>query len=214
MGCSRPDSAAERPAAAAPGASVPRAAATVDCEDTAEVGALRCAGGRARREGPRLIIQADSGRTVVLQDDSTEGEAYVRHEYRAHLGSIGAHLVEVTYYEGGAFLLVDARTGDSTRLSGRPVVSPDRRRFVTTSMDLEAGYDPNVIEVWRVASPRPVIEFSHQAEGWGPSDAAWRDTATVELRKHEPTPDHSAYRTTPLWLERVGGRWAIRDSAR
>jgi len=168
-----------------------------------------------RREGDRLVVaRGGGGPPVVLQDDTTEGARFVRHAYRAHLASIGAHLVELRHYEGSSYLLIDARSGAATPLSGPPVVSPDGRRFVTTSMDLEAGYDPNEIEIWRVTDSVRQLEFSHRPDGWGPSDAVWRDTATIELRKHEMAPDGSSPRVTPLRLTRDGTTWSLHDLSR
>ena len=73
----------------------------------------------------------------MLADDLTDSESYVRYLYRAYLGDIGYHLIGVFGYEGHGFLLVSTRTGGSTPLSGVPIVSPDRSRFVTASLDLE-----------------------------------------------------------------------------
>lgn len=71
-------------------------------------------------------------------------------------------------YEGHGFLLANARTGGRTTLTAVPVVSPDRSRFVTASVDLEVGYVPNLLQVWRLAETGPNREFELRGtQSWG-----------------------------------------------
>ena len=61
-------------------------------------------------------------------------------------------------------LLLSIGTGDSTIVFGMPVASPDGKRFTLTSMAEAAGYDPSMIEVWRMIGRKPEREFSFDTE--------------------------------------------------
>lgn len=205
----------------APPAPAPEAAASADpyaacwTRDEPEACVLRtereriaAAGGTVRREGGRLVFRGSDGGTLSLEDDATEGERFVRYRYAGLFPEIGQHLVHMGFYEGGGWLLVNAATTDQTHVVGPPVASPDRSRFVATSVDLGAGYDPNGIQVWSLAGGFPRLEWGVDGgSGWGASDAVWIDAQTVEFTRHVNTtgdPERTRRIRTRLRLEEDG----------
>jgi hypothetical protein len=177
--------------------------------DQAELSALKAAGGKVSRDRFQLRIQLPAGRTVVLRDDTTAGMPYIRHRYTAYLKRIRSHLIELRRYEGGSYLLVDDSTGIQTRIPGVPVISPNVKRFVSMSFDMGAGYDPNLIEVWNVEARKPRKEFSFESESLGPSDAAWRDSVTIDFTQNSFVGAFDSYRKVPAQLIRKGRTWTI-----
>jgi hypothetical protein len=142
-----------------------------------------------RREGPRLLFATEDGRTIPLENDTAEADRFVRYQYYGFAEPLASHVVGVGFYEGGAFVLVSAKTGDQTQLQALPVVSPDGRRFATASLDLEAGYDPNGLQVWEVTEWGPRLEWGLAGgETWGASDAVWRSPAELEFTRHARVP--------------------------
>lgn len=81
-------------------------------------------------------------------------------------------------------------------------------------VDAGAGYDPGMIEVWRMVGRKPEKEFffSTEDQPWQPSDPVWRDSITVDFMKNVfidfNTPDNQ----TPGRLVRSGTNWIFRDS--
>jgi hypothetical protein len=180
-----------------------------------ELANLSSAGGRALRTGLRLELRSRD-RLVVLEDDCSSTESAVRHFFESHLADIGYFLVKADLYEGRAFLLVNDKTGGKTWLKGPPVISPDNRRFVTTSMDLEAGYNPNEIQVWRLAPSGPELEYSANfGEQWGPSGPSWKNKDTISFKKnvlHPGSPDQ--FLSTPALLQWKENQWEIHIPSR
>lgn len=163
-------------------------AAADACAARVEGELLAASAGGARRAGDTLYFRGRGGGALALGNDATEGERFVRYRYRALLPEIAQHLVQVDFYEGGGWLLVDAVGTHQTHLLGPPVVAPGRGRFVATSVDLEAGYDPNGIQVWSMARGFPRLEWGLDGgDAWGASDAVWVDDRTVELTRHVAT---------------------------
>lgn len=179
--CSRPapaPPAADSSTAAAPVAATPAAPA-----DTTEAGRLAGSGGRASRTGLRLTITPDSAPAVVLADDSTEGDDYKSYRYLGPVAGVPFHLVRVGYYEGGAYLLVHARTGKQRLVDGAPVASPDGMRIAIANMDLEAAMEANKVEVFRIERDSLVSEWFIEPTEWGPDSLAWRAPDVLALTK-------------------------------
>jgi len=180
-----------------------------------ELANLSPAEGRTLRSGLRLELRSRD-RLVVLEDDCSSTESAARYFFESHLVDIGYFLVKADLYEGRAFLLVDDKTGEKTWLNAPPVISPDKRRFVTTSMDLEAGYNPNEIQVWRLEPSGPKVEYSANfGEQWGPSDPFWKDSDTISFKKnvlHPGSPNQ--FLSTPAIMQRKENQWEIHIPSR
>jgi hypothetical protein len=183
-----------------------------DSIQAVEVVAIRAANGRVSRVGSELRIQLLDGRTAILKDDTTPGLEFALPRYASYLKAIHSHVVHRLPYEGsGAYLVIDDSTADSTIVFGMPVVSLDGTRFALTSMSGEADYDPSLLEVWRMVAKRPEKEFSYDSgeDSWDPSDAVWRDSATIDFIKNSRS---APYPTTPGRLTRTGTTWALSES--
>jgi hypothetical protein len=160
------------------------------CMVRAEAAAMAAAGGRVSRSGDTLVIRgADGGRLAL--GNVAEPESHTRvFRYDRFMPEIGVHLVEIGHYEGGAWLLVDARTTDQTHVLGRPVVSPGRTRFAAAGLDLEAMYDPNGLQVWRVTEHGPRMEWGIDGgDQWGADGLAWAGEDALYFTRHDPTAD-------------------------
>lgn len=174
------------------------------CAVRVERGLLAASAGGVRRAADTLHFQGAGRGRLALANDAREGGDFVRYRYRGLIPEIAQHLVQVDLYEGGGWLLVDAATTNQTQVLGPPVVAPDRNRFVATSVDLEAGYDRNGIQVWSLARGFPRLEWGLDGgDAWGASDAVWVDAHTVEFTRHVNTtgnPDETRKIRTRLVL--------------
>jgi hypothetical protein len=178
--------------------------------DSAELVALRTANGKASRVCGELRISLLNGLTRLFRDDTTAGLKFGLMRYAGYLKPIHSHVVHRYPYEGtGAFLVVDDSTGDARIVFGMPVASPDGKRFVLTSMVDEAGYDPGMIEIWRIAERRPEKEFSYDTEAspWQPSDPEWQDSSTIDFIQNTHNHPGVPYVETPGRLTRSGTTW-------
>jgi hypothetical protein len=179
-----------------------------------EIANLSSSEGRALRKGLSLELMTRD-RLVVLEDDCSAGESSIRYFFASHLADIGYFHVKANLYEGRAFLLVNDKTGEKTWLKAPPVISPDKKRFVTMSMDLEAGYNPNEIKVWRLEPSDPEVEYSANfGEQWGPSDPVWKDGNTIAFKKNILNPKSPGELISePAILKREGETWEIHVSS-
>ncbi len=182
-----------------------------------EAAAILTVEGRVSRVGSQLEIRLLNGRSAVLRDDTTGGLKFALPRYAGYLKAIHAHSIHQIQYEGyGIYLLLDDSTGDSTILSGKPVVSPDGKRFVVTSIGDVEGNNPSLIEVWRMVGRTPETEFSLETEHepWEPSDPVWRDSVTVDFIKNTSSSPADPYVKTPGRLVRIGENWSLVEPPR
>ena len=135
----------------------------------------------ASRRSDTLFVHLRSGKTRALVDVPVEGDSAVAYRFRGQIrGSL--LLVEVGYYEGGTFLLVNDSSGADVAIDSPPEFSPDNRRFVTASSDLESNYDPNRIAVWVLTDSVPIQEWSIEPENWGPVAPRWLGNSLIRFR--------------------------------
>lgn len=158
--------------------------------DSLEIVALPSSNRKASRACGELRIRLLNGRTALFTDDTVASPHFGLSRYAGYQQTIHSHIVHHYNYEGsGAWIVVDDSTGDSRIVFGMPVASPDGRRFVLTSMADEAGYDPGMIEIWRIVNRRPEKEFSYDtgSSPWQASDPVWLDSSTIDFIKNTYT---------------------------
>jgi hypothetical protein len=180
--------------------------------DSAEASAVRTSNGKAERACGTLRIRLLNGQIAVFKDDTTAGGKFGLYRYVQYLTPIHSHVIHRYPYEGtGAFIIVDDSTGASRIVFGVPVVSPDGKRFVLTSMEDEAGYDPGMIQIWRIVDRRPEKEFSYDTEGsrWQASDPVWVDSSTVDFIKNTYTSMGEPYIESAGRIVRSGTTWSF-----
>jgi len=117
---------------------------------------------------------------IINEKSNKWGQAKVYH-YREFLPKLELFVVHVQYYEGDGYLLVDAKTGTMKYVWGLPIGSPDNDRFIVISEDLDAGYKPNLIQIWRRSSNGFYNEWDKKFEEVGPLEAAWINKKKLKI---------------------------------
>ena len=137
---------------------------------------------RVTRTPGMLRITARNGRVESFTDATAHPDSHVVHFYTQFLPTIDAHVVRAQYYEGWGYALVNDSTGRITAIEAVPVIAPGNERFVVASLDLDANYNANSIEIWRVIADSVAREFA--ADGgdvWGPDSVVWISPDTVRF---------------------------------
>ena len=135
--------------------------------------------GRVSRDGPKLIIRTPKTE-IDFSDNLSGSEAAARYIYIRDYLKHSYYLVYASGWEGHSFQLLHANTGKCTRLDGIPILSPNNKHFVATSMDLEAGYNNNSVQICELTRSGPTTVFYHNYnESCGPSNPKWLDNRTI-----------------------------------
>ncbi|MCB2378923.1 hypothetical protein LGH70_15085 [Hymenobacter sp. BT635] len=145
-------------------------------------------GGRVQRLGQALTFKAANGRTVTLQNDTTDGEDAVVYMYWGSLPKAHQWVANAWLYEGRAVVLIDQRTGQRTNIWGHPSTSPDGQYILASSSDLVATFDPNGFQLLQIRPGGPQLVWQRELANWGPAAVRWRaDGSAVVKQEFGPT---------------------------
>jgi hypothetical protein len=176
-----------------------------------EPAALAALAGRARRDSTGLHLSTSNGGEVLLTDrtdDSESGDEFIRYGLVAWHPELNTYEVAVGYYEGGATLLIDGRSGHRTKIWATPLESPDRRRLIAASMDMEATFDPNGFQIWRTDGDTLALEWQRETTDWGPTNPRWINDSTMAVRSN-PAPSAPDTTSHCVFVRRRAGQWEI-----
>jgi len=89
------------------------------------------------------------------------------------MNEINQWLLLGSYYESFDYLLIDQEDGGESHLWGLPVLSPDKKYFLTTQLDLEAGFVSNGFQLWRMENRKPLLRWEKELQDWGAGKIIW-----------------------------------------
>ncbi|MFW5951259.1 MAG: hypothetical protein ACOCVZ_04010 [Gemmatimonadota bacterium] len=165
------------------------------------------------RRGDTLRLALAAGDTTRFVDEPGEHSSVVYYSYQNHWPDAGYFLLQQQYYEGSEFVLVDDSTGTRTRLPDWPLRAPDGRRFAVLSLDLEAGYGPNTLQIWSVGQDGPRREWETEPSHWGPAEGRWVDSVTLHFTQRgyceQLGLDGRGMCDRPARVYREGGAWHL-----
>ena len=134
-------------------------------------------------------------KTIVLTDTSSihAFEGYKGYFYKDFYEELGYHLVLNTYLDGGEYFLISDKTGEKYTMYGRPVLSPDKKRFVSVASS-ELQLEANETVVWEVLPDKLVKEYLPRHKFYAMySFSRWRDENTIELEVFRDTFKEEGY---------------------
>jgi hypothetical protein len=163
------------------------------------------------REGDTLRLETDVG-TVTFVTRVNVGEGSARYYLAGHLRQArdDFYLVRVFGHEGRGYRLVSKKTGQTVNLYGIPTFSPDGNRFVDVSLDLDAGYHPNLIVIYKFEDNEWVMEWRHIYEGRkGPADPVWLNNSAIVFFEvtFNDVPTVPNFKKRPFTIERENNTW-------
>ena len=159
--------------------------------DRSEAAHIAASGGKASRDGAKLLMNLEGGRKFVLTDDLQCGQiSCPSHVFRIFNYAGGSpdgrfHVVEERFDEVSVAMLVDMRDGVVTSLLSAPKFSPDGKLAATAVTDLEWS-SPNRLEVWSFRNAKPELEFVLPAASGDDTVyevVSWADADHVRLRR-------------------------------
>ena len=144
-----------------------------------------------------------AGLLLELQGcESVGGNAWRTYHYDGPAPVTPYHVVEIHYYGGFSWLVVNAEARRWQVVRSRPVFSPDGAWFATAWSDVETdyGYNPSHLDIWAVEadSVRRVLALTGGME-WGAVDPRWVSSNRVEYLRTSLR----AERTSALWIDSV-----------
>lgn len=157
----------------------------------------------------QLKLNLANNQIKIIEESPIKGPFYSFREYFFDLGYLVFH---IQYFEGDAYSMISKESAKEFILPGIPIPSPDKKKVLSTSYDLVAGYNPNSIQVWRVSPTDMTREMALEPQpvNWGPSDAIWIDDQTIHFTKNILTEENfPACSVNKMKLVFDGAMWKI-----
>jgi hypothetical protein len=131
------------------------------------------------RNDRELQLKIASGSPVILRNTTVKSEKRRAYWFLTYYQQTQYYLVHVRGWEGFGYLMISTSAGNIIPFIDIPIISKDLKRCVVTSLDLEAGYRPNRITIFRFVDEGVKKEWSKNYTTSGPSHAAWLDHTII-----------------------------------
>jgi hypothetical protein len=135
------------------------------------------------KQADTSYIKLKNGTIKKLVDNKEEGGHYISYSFKNKLTGLPYFVFHIEYYEGSQVLLVDEAKGNEYFINDEPQLSPDNKFIATASLDLEAHYNSNELNVWRIELDTLKLVFSIKPNDWGPSDLVWLNNSSMNYKK-------------------------------
>jgi len=122
-----------------------------------------------------LKLPLINGGNVILTDSlkGTDNPEIRENEYLGFLRDLNCYLVLIRYYESATYLLINKSNGIKYPIIDYPIISPNKKYFVSTSEYLHYDVMPTGIEMWMISKFRIKKLFSVLFENFQIEEAKW-----------------------------------------
>lgn len=129
----------------------------------------------SEREGSKLILKAEN-KKYVFNSESDIRYFLIRTTKNYFV------LTEI-YDQGWNAKLISRKTGQATSIIGLPLFNPSKTKFLCLSLDLDAGINPNALQVWSDSKgdTNKVYEINSFPQKGGPVKARWINDDEIEI---------------------------------
>jgi peptidoglycan hydrolase-like protein with peptidoglycan-binding domain len=177
---------------------------------------------RVSRDGDRLEIFTDSKeKRVFINEDGGNYSNTISYTFREYIHDVKCFIIDIHYYEGGAYLLVNSLTNKAIRIPEIPIFSPDKKRFLIAA--IAGSYTRAALQVGRFTSQGFELEFAYEAEhgidrakylwgkrssepkAWEPRKAKWINNTTFSFQKVEL----GGQKETSVTAKYENNRWTL-----
>lgn len=139
-------------------------------------------------EDDKVIIKLSNNNSIVFKDSLADGDDVdqVSYKYVGKLDGANYHVVQVTYYETGEYVLINADTGEKKTIWSLPKLSPDNKRILAFNSSLDYDVMPNGIQVFDVSEGSIELVWELKPDTWAPQEVDWGKDNVLFIKQHVP----------------------------
>jgi len=164
---------------------------------------------KVSRKNDDLYLKTISDSPIILSNKKADQESRKVYWFLTYFQQIKYFLVQVRGWEGTSYLLINASTGETHSLHGIPIISKDLKRFAAASLDLEAGYIPNRISLYKFLNNSINKEWSKDFTASGPSDVKWINNTVITFFENFSKNGGQTINKKPVAIKLLNGEWKI-----
>ncbi len=160
-----------------------------------------------RRDGQTLNVYLRSKKILALRSspdqDDPKGKWYY---YERYLKDIDHHLINVCFFEGNEYLLVNDRTGEKCTIQDEPHVSPGKK-YIAVASAAEA-FNPAGVWIYSIANGNRIKpEYSCESKYGLFTFNKWESDESVCLTTSRWSEAAGAHIYVPVKLILRNGKW-------
>lgn len=129
------------------------------------------------------IIVRTISKNVVYKNDSTFGESMVSYELKSILPEPGYVHIKGLHWEWTTDRFVNIKSGVETYFWDNPVLSPNKQNLIAFSCDIEVGFMPNGIQLYKINADTITQVFEKEIENWGPEEVKWESDTCLVIKR-------------------------------
>jgi hypothetical protein len=135
------------------------------------------------RRDDKLFMKLENGQSIVLVNNQKITET-VCYEFKDYIPELNSYFIDISYYEGNEYCLINKNTGFKLIIPGLFVVSPNKTHFVSYNSDIVARYSNNGFVIYRFENNKFIKEYDVLLKDWGPENARWINNIEIEFDKY------------------------------
>lgn len=140
------------------------------------------------KDDDKIIIKLSNNKSIVLKDSLADGDDVdqVSYKYEGKIDGANYHVIQVTYYETGEYLLINADTGEKATIWSLPKLSPDGKRVLAFNSSLDYDIMPNGIQVLDISEGNIELVWELKPDTWAPQEVDWGKDNVLYIKQHIP----------------------------
>lgn len=136
------------------------------------------------QDSTSITFSLSNGLDTTFTNNYEDGwENYSVYEVIKDYDEINCWLVYIGLYEGDAMFLLNKNSGKVLWIYSEPILSPSKKYFVSHSGDLEAGYNSNGIQLFKIQGANVVEIWTKDIAEWEPSEVKWENDSTIAIKQ-------------------------------
>lgn len=165
------------------------------CAQQIEKQAMEDHPGQAVRRDDVLIVNGKYKEPTIFRNRPDVKYAYAGSLFET---DIVLEIIE----EGWSALLIPSSEQATLRLPGLPLFSPDGQYFAVLSLDIDAGYKPNTVQIWQRRNGRfeKSYELADFPEDGGPLHIRWTSPDSLHVQVITPDQLYNGNTDNPITL--------------
>ncbi|WP_444944019.1 hypothetical protein ACJJIK_01975 [Microbulbifer sp. ZKSA006] len=149
-----------------------------------------------------LAITLNGGKSLAYTD-TLPADSPAEHIAYSAIDQITDNLLLIhqQFWEAHAYILLDLSNGSELPIAGYPLLSPHGGYLFVAEQDLDAGFNENALQVYRLSENTLDLLYELKPENWGPDQAYWTTENTVSLTKKQLNPNYFSNKNQPFYIE-------------
>jgi hypothetical protein len=129
------------------------------------------------------ILIRTASKNLVFRNDSSDSDSMATYEFKSIMPDPGYVHIKGFHWEWTTDRFINLKSSVETHFWDNPVLSPDKQKVVAYSCDIEAGFMPNGIQLFKINQDTIINLFEKEIDNWGPEEVKWGSDTSLVIKR-------------------------------